>query len=83
LRNGVVEIVRSIASLPETQDISMTTNAFLLAGMAADLYQAGLRRINISLDSLDAATFDQIVGIRSISLATGLGRDPCSRSSGI
>jgi GTP 3',8-cyclase len=64
LRNGVVEIVRSIANLPETQDISMTTNAFLLAGMATELYQAGLRRINISLDSLDAATFDRIVGNR-------------------
>ena len=64
LRHGVVDVVRSIASLPETQDISMTTNAFLLAGMAAGLYQAGLRRINISLDSLDAATFDRIVGNR-------------------
>jgi GTP 3',8-cyclase len=62
LRKGIVEIVRSIASLPETQDLSLTTNAFLLAGMAQDLYQAGLRRVNISLDSLVEATFDRIVG---------------------
>jgi GTP 3',8-cyclase len=62
LRSGIVEIVRLIASLPQTQDLSLTTNAFLLAGMAQDLYQAGLRRVNISLDSLQAATFDQIVG---------------------
>ncbi|WP_310489112.1 GTP 3',8-cyclase MoaA [Chamaesiphon sp. VAR_69_metabat_338] len=62
LRNGIVEIVRSIASLPETQDLSLTTNAFLLAGMAEDLYRAGLRRVNISLDSLHEATFDRIVG---------------------
>lgn len=62
LRKGVVEIVRSISSLPETQDLSLTTNAFLLAGMAEDLYQAGLRRVNISLDSLVEATFDRIVG---------------------
>jgi GTP 3',8-cyclase len=62
LRTGIVEIVRSIASLPETQDLSLTTNAFLLAGMAQDLYQAGLRRVNISLDSLHEATFDRIVG---------------------
>ncbi len=62
LRKGIVEIVRSIASLPETQDLSLTTNAFLLAGMAQDLYQAGLRRVNISLDSLHEATFDRIVG---------------------
>jgi GTP 3',8-cyclase len=62
LRTGVVDLVGQIASLPQTQDLSLTTNAFLLAGMAADLYQAGLKRINISLDSLDAATFDRIVG---------------------
>jgi GTP 3',8-cyclase len=62
LRHGVVDIVRSIAKLPETQDLSLTTNAFLLADMAQDLYAAGLRRVNISLDSLDAATFDRIVG---------------------
>jgi GTP 3',8-cyclase len=62
LRQGVVDVVRSIANLPQTQDLSLTTNAFLLAGMAQDLYQAGLNRINISLDSLDAATFDRITG---------------------
>ena len=43
----------------------MTTNGFLLAKMAQDLYDAGLRRINISLDSLDPETFDKIIGNRS------------------
>jgi len=62
IRPGVVEIVRSIAQFPETQDLSMTTNAFLLAGMAQDLYDAGLRRINISLDSLQPDVFDAIIG---------------------
>ncbi len=61
LRPSVVELVRAIASLPQTQDLAMTTNGFLLAGMAQDLYDAGLRRINISLDSLNAETFDQII----------------------
>lgn len=64
LRPGVVDLVRAIASFPETQDLSMTTNAFLLAGMAQDLYDAGLRRINISLDSLEPETFDKIIGNR-------------------
>jgi GTP 3',8-cyclase len=64
LRSGVVELVQAIAALPETQDLAMTTNAFLLAEMAQDLYQAGLRRINISLDSLEPETFDRIVGNR-------------------
>lgn len=62
LRKGVVDIVRSIANLPQTQDLSLTTNAFLLGGMAQDLYAAGLRRINISLDSLIPATFDRLIG---------------------
>lgn len=64
LRPNVVEIVRAIASLPETQDLSMTTNGFLLSTMARPLYEAGLRRINISLDSLNPEIFDQIIGNR-------------------
>lgn len=64
LRPRVVELVRAIASLRETQDLSMTTNGFLLAPMAQSLYHAGLRRINISLDSLDPEVFDQIIGNR-------------------
>lgn len=64
LRPGVVDLVRAIAHLPQTQDLAMTTNAFMLAGMAQDLYEAGLRRINISLDSLEPETFDRIIGNR-------------------
>ncbi|MEH2112789.1 GTP 3',8-cyclase MoaA [Nostoc sp.] len=62
LRPRVVDLVSAIATLPQTQDISMTTNGFLLAPMAQNLYNAGLRRINISLDSLDPDIFDQIIG---------------------
>jgi cyclic pyranopterin phosphate synthase len=64
LRPGVVDLAREIASLPQTQDLAMTTNGFLLADMARELYDAGLRRINISLDSLNANTFDTIIGNR-------------------
>jgi GTP 3',8-cyclase len=62
LRPGVVDLVRKIAHFPQTQDLSMTTNGFLLAPIAKNLYDSGLRRINISLDSLDAVTFDKIIG---------------------
>ncbi|NET52432.1 MAG: radical SAM protein, partial [Merismopedia sp. SIO2A8] len=60
----VVDIVEAIASLPQTQDLSMTTNGFLLAAMAQDLHDAGLKRLNISLDSLEPDVFDQIIGNR-------------------
>jgi GTP 3',8-cyclase len=62
IRRGIVELVESISNLPQTEDLALTTNAWLLADLAADLYQAGLRRINISLDSLNPATFAKIVG---------------------
>ncbi|MBE9029245.1 GTP 3',8-cyclase MoaA [filamentous cyanobacterium LEGE 11480] len=64
VRPDVVPIVKAIAALPQTEDVSMTTNAFLLANVAQDLYDAGLNRINISLDSLDPEIFDQIIGNR-------------------
>lgn len=64
LRPDVVDIVSQIASLPQTKDLALTTNAFLLADLAQELYDAGLRRINISLDSLNPETFDRIIGNR-------------------
>jgi GTP 3',8-cyclase len=65
LRPDVVEVVRAIAALPQVQDLSMTTNGFLLPSLAQPLYRAGLRRINISLDSLIPSTFEKIVGSRA------------------
>lgn len=64
LRPDVVDLVRAIADLPQTEDLAMSTNAFRLAGMAQDLYDAGLRRINISLDSLEPSIFQHIIGGR-------------------
>jgi cyclic pyranopterin phosphate synthase len=56
----VVEIVRRIASIPEIEEVSLTTNAMLLERLAQPLADAGLRRVNISLDSLDADRFRRI-----------------------
>jgi cyclic pyranopterin phosphate synthase len=64
LRPSIVDLVKDIASLSATEDLAMTTNAYLLADLAKPLYQAGLRRINISLDSLDRDTFNKIIGNR-------------------
>jgi cyclic pyranopterin phosphate synthase len=62
LRPDVVDIVADLATLPQTQDLALTTNAFLLADLAEPLWQAGLRRLNISLDSLDPDTFQTLIG---------------------
>lgn len=62
LRPDLVEIIAEIAHLPETEDLSLTTNGFFLSELAQKLYDAGLRRINISLDSLNPDTFNQIIG---------------------
>jgi len=62
LRPHIVDLVGKIARLPQTQDIGMTTNGFLLAPIAQNLYDAGLKRINISLDSLDPDIFAEITG---------------------
>ena len=56
----VVEIVRRIASIPTIEEVSLTTNAMLLERLAQPLANAGLTRVNISLDSLDANKFKRI-----------------------
>jgi cyclic pyranopterin phosphate synthase len=53
IRPHVVDLVREIAQIPGIEDISMTTNGLLLERMAHDLKAAGLKRINISIDTLD------------------------------
>lgn len=65
LRPDLVEIVNEIASLSKTEDLSLTTNGYLLAEKAESLFNAGLKRINISIDSLDPDTFNKIVGRKS------------------
>lgn len=57
---NIVEIVRRIASIPEIEEVSLTTNAMLLEKLAQPLADAGLRRVNISLDTLDHDKFTRI-----------------------
>ena len=54
LRGDIVELARELGKIEGIEDISMTTNATLLAPMAEDLYKAGIHGINRSLDTLDA-----------------------------
>lgn len=60
VRPNLVDLVRRIAAVPGIQDLAMTTNGILLSKLAKPLADAGLRRINVSLDSLDAEKFRRI-----------------------
>ena len=56
----IVEIVRRIASLSNIEEVSITTNGMLLEGLARPLSDAGLTRVNISLDTLNQHRFKRI-----------------------
>lgn len=60
VRLGVTDLVKKIKELNVIDDISITTNGILLPKMAKNLKQAGLNRVNISLDSLDRETYHKI-----------------------
>ena len=57
VRKGVAELVRMIAAIEGVTDLSMTTNGILLAGNARALAEAGLMRVNVSLDTLDPVKY--------------------------
>lgn len=60
LRPDVAEVVAAIRALPEAPEVSMTTNGLRLPSLAAPLADAGLQRVNISLDTLDRETFRRL-----------------------
>ncbi len=60
VRRGIVDLVGMIAAVPGIDEVDMTTNATLLAPVAASLRDAGLTRLNVSLDTLDAARYEAI-----------------------
>jgi cyclic pyranopterin phosphate synthase len=60
VRADLPRLVEQIASLPDVEDLALTTNGILLAEHAAALRHAGLHRINVSLDTLSEETFQKI-----------------------
>ncbi|MCL5774026.1 MAG: GTP 3',8-cyclase MoaA [Firmicutes bacterium] len=62
VRKGITGFVSELSSLPGLEDISLTTNGILLAEFAKPLYKAGLKRINVSLDTLKREKFKDITG---------------------
>jgi cyclic pyranopterin phosphate synthase len=60
VRPGIVDLVRRIAAVPGIRDLAMTTNGILLDKQAQALADAGLKRVNISIDTMDAEKFKRI-----------------------
>jgi len=61
VRRDLPVLVRKLAAFAEITDLALTTNGILLPELAGPLHDAGLRRINIHLDTLDPAKFERIV----------------------
>lgn len=83
IRLGVEGFLRSLAAIPGLEEICLTTNGVLLADKAEVLRQAGVRRLNISLDSLQPERYARITGSdrwaqvwEGIHTATALGFEP-------
>jgi cyclic pyranopterin phosphate synthase len=60
MRKGLDQLIRMVRSIDGIQDVALTTNGILLAEQAEALYAAGLRRLNVHLDTLDAGRFQHI-----------------------
>jgi cyclic pyranopterin phosphate synthase len=62
VRPGVVDFIRRLVALPGVESVQLTTNGTRLPQLAQPLFDAGLRRMNISLDALDGAQYRAITG---------------------
>lgn len=72
VRRDLQRLVRQLHGLPGVEDLSLSTNAMLLSGQAQSLREAGITRINVSLDSLRPERFAKITGGRLQPVLDGL-----------
>jgi cyclic pyranopterin phosphate synthase len=73
VRRGIVDLIKMLAAIPGIRDLAMTTNGILLNKYAQPLADAGLDRVNISLDTLDAEKYKSITRLGKLSNAlTGI-----------
>lgn len=63
VKKNIVSICRRIAAVPGIEELCMTTNGVILPELARPLHEAGLQRVNISLDTLDAEKYSYITRI--------------------
>lgn len=62
VRRGIIDFCRRLSAIEGLRELALTTNGILLKGMAASLFEAGLQRINVSLDTLRPERFHAITG---------------------
>lgn len=73
-RKRIVDIAGGIAAVPGIRDLSLSTNGTRLASLAAELRRAGVDRLNVSLDTLDAGEFARLTNKDCLAdVLTGLG----------
>ncbi len=78
VRKDLPVLIRKLAAIPGIRDLALTTNAVLLSELAKPLYEAGLRRINVHLDTLDGERFRQITRRNDLERALA-GIETCLR----
>jgi len=64
MRKDIVEVVRGISSIQGLTDLSMTTNGTMLASLAEELHANGLKRVNITLPTLNRVIYEKLTGIK-------------------
>lgn len=62
MRRGCADLIRMIYEIPGTEEVTLTTNGVLLEKYLPELWNAGLRSVNISLDTLDQKVYTEITG---------------------
>lgn len=62
VRQGVVEFLRRLTRVPKVAKVCLTTNGVLLPELAQDIFAAGVRHLNLSLDTLDAGRYAALTG---------------------
>ncbi len=62
LRANLADLIGDLTAIPDVEDVALTTNGVLLARYAAELKAAGLKRITVSLDTLDPEIFSRMSG---------------------
>lgn len=75
LRENIAGLVRKLAQIDGVDELALTTNGVLLESLAARLKEAGLARVNVSLDAAEPTCFEQITGINALSrVMTGIDK---------